>query len=124
MSLTIPLKKRDGPMFRQVYQHLRQSILSGAFKGGEQLPSTRDLAEQLGVSRTVVLLAYDQLLAEGYAEGRAGSGTYVSEGIRSAEPAPPETQTRFRLTRLGAEALTGWRPRLNFPQRQSGLPYD
>ena len=72
MSLTIPLKGREGPLFRQVYLHLRHSILAGAFKGGERLPSTRDLAEQLGVSRTVVLLAYDQLLAEGYAEGRAG----------------------------------------------------
>ena len=124
LSSTIPLKRRDGPMFRQVYQHLRKSILSGVLKGGEQLPSTRYLAEQLRVSRTVVLLAYDQLIAEGYAEGRAGSGTYVSQGVRSTAPAGPEVQTRFRLTRLGVEAVTGWRPRLNFPQRQSGLPYD
>jgi hypothetical protein len=45
---------------------LAQGNALGAFPGGGRLPSTRDLAEQLDVSRTVVLLAYDQLLAEGF----------------------------------------------------------
>ena len=75
MVLVIPLSNRDGPLFRQVYSYLRQAILSGDLQGGERLPSTRDLAEELAISRTVVLLAYEQLLAEGFAEGRRGSGT-------------------------------------------------
>ena len=65
MCPVIPLSKQGQPLFRQVYSGLRQAILSGALRTGERLPSTRDLAEQLGISRTVVLLAYDQLLAEG-----------------------------------------------------------
>jgi GntR family transcriptional regulator/MocR family aminotransferase len=58
------------------------------FPSNGRLPSTRDLADQLGVSRTVVLLAYDQLLAEGFVAGRSGSGTYVAEALRAlANPA-------------------------------------
>ena len=82
MFLTIPLSRTSGPLFGQVYQHLREAILTGGLRGGEKLPSTRDLADQLGISRTVVLLAYDQLLAEGFAVARSGSGTYVSGEIR------------------------------------------
>ena len=63
MQLVIPLSKNGGPLFRQVYQGLRAAILSGTFLSGEKLPSTRDVAEQLGISRTAVLQAYDQLLA-------------------------------------------------------------
>src|SRR5580704_19105175 len=81
MEVVIPLSKNGEPFFRQIYKGMRQTILSGAFPAGVRLPSTRDLAEQLGVSRTVVLLAYEQLLAEGFAEGRGGSGTFVSAGL-------------------------------------------
>ncbi|HEX4038729.1 MAG TPA: PLP-dependent aminotransferase family protein [Acidobacteriaceae bacterium] len=70
-------------MFRQVYGGIRQGILAGTLRAGERLPSTRDLAEQLGISRTVVLLAYEHLIAEGFAAGRAGSGTYVSHELRA-----------------------------------------
>jgi GntR family transcriptional regulator/MocR family aminotransferase len=81
----IPLREGE-PLGRQVFSGLREAIVSGALKPGDRLPSTRDLAEQLGVSRTIVLLAFEQLLAEGYVEGRHGSGTYVAPGI-SARPA-------------------------------------
>jgi DNA-binding transcriptional regulator YhcF (GntR family) len=55
MELSIPLSKKNEPLFRQVYMDLRKAILSGAFPAGGRRPSTRDLAEQLGVSRKVVL---------------------------------------------------------------------
>ena len=85
MKLMIPLREGE-PLGRQVYSGLRQAIVAGTLKPGDRIPSTRDLAEQLGVSRTIVLLAFEQLLAEGYAEGRRGSGTYVAGGIH-ARPA-------------------------------------
>ncbi|MGE7138991.1 PLP-dependent aminotransferase family protein [Luteibacter sp. NPDC031894] len=80
MELTIPLHLQ-GPLGRQVFEGLRDAILSGRLRAGDRLPSTRELAEQWGVSRTVVVLAFEQLLAEGYVEGRRGSGTYVLPGI-------------------------------------------
>jgi len=85
MHLMIPLRE-DEPRGRQVFAGLRGAIVSGALKPGDRLPSTRNLAEQLGVSRTIVLLAFEQLLAEGYIEGRRGSGTYVAPGV-SVRPA-------------------------------------
>ncbi|MEJ8547273.1 PLP-dependent aminotransferase family protein [Brevibacillus borstelensis] len=69
------------PLFRQLYADIRGKILKGELRAGERLPSTRKLAEELHVSRNVVLEAYDQLLAEGYLEGRQGSGHYVAAGI-------------------------------------------
>jgi GntR family transcriptional regulator/MocR family aminotransferase len=65
MQFVIPLSRDGEPLFQQVYRGTRQAILSGAIRPDERLPSTRDLAEQLGISRTVVLLAYEHLLAEG-----------------------------------------------------------
>jgi GntR family transcriptional regulator / MocR family aminotransferase len=124
MSLAIPLSRRRGPLFQQIYLGLREAILSGTFQGGEKLPSTRDLAEQLGVSRTIVLLAYDQLLAEGFAVGRAGSGTYVASGMAVVHPASPRRALKLRLSHFGSFAADAW-SRVNFPQRQVRLPpYD
>jgi GntR family transcriptional regulator/MocR family aminotransferase len=124
VPLLIPLSKHGGPLFRQVYIGLRDAILSGAFPGGQKLPSTRDVAEQLGVSRTVVLLAYDQLLAEGFAVGRAGSGTYVAGSVgASHKPAPPRS-VPTRLSRFGSSAAAAW-SRMSFSQRwPAPLPYD
>lgn len=124
MQLTIPLSKTGEPLFRQVYLRLREAILSGAFHSGEKLPSTRDLAEQLKISRTVALLAYDQLLAEGFAMGQSGSGTYVSSGMGGNRPAPSQEPARVRLSRFGTSAAEAW-SRVNFPKRRpSFLPYD
>jgi GntR family transcriptional regulator/MocR family aminotransferase len=124
MFLKKPLSKAGGPLFRQVYHNLRTAILSGGLRSGDRLPSTRDLAEQLGTSRTVVLLAYDQLLAEGFAVGRRGSGTYASTGagaVRAVAAAPP---VKLRLTRFGSAAAAAW-SRVNIPPPRTGLlPYD
>ncbi|MBD2102757.1 PLP-dependent aminotransferase family protein [Leptolyngbya sp. FACHB-261] len=77
----IPLEKSSPtPLTRQVYEYLREQILRGELASGQQLPATRELALNLGVSRNIILLAYEQLLAEGCLEGRPGSGTYVAEG--------------------------------------------
>jgi GntR family transcriptional regulator/MocR family aminotransferase len=71
----------DAPVFRQIYAQLRSAILSGALRPATKLPSTRELAAQLGVSRSAVVAAFEQLLAEGYASGRTGAGTFVASDL-------------------------------------------
>jgi GntR family transcriptional regulator / MocR family aminotransferase len=71
----------DAPVFRQIYLQLRSAILSGALRAATKLPSTRDLAAQLGVSRSAVVSAFEQLLAEGYAFGKKGAGTYIAPDL-------------------------------------------
>lgn len=123
MQLVIPLSKGE-PLFRQVYVRLRQAILAGTFRAGDRLPSTRDLAEQLGISRTVVVLAYEQLLAEGFVLGRSGSGTYVPAGVSAARSAAAGKTAQLRLSRFGSfAAATG--STVGFPEpRATPLRYD
>jgi GntR family transcriptional regulator / MocR family aminotransferase len=124
MALVIPLSKDGEPLFRQIYIHLRDAILSGVLRGGEKLPSTRDMAEQLGVSRTVVLLAFDQLLAEGFVRGRSGSGTYVSADASIGRRSVPMRSAELRLSRFGVHASSSW-AKVNFPVREKPkLRYD
>ncbi|CCQ74490.1 PLP-dependent aminotransferase family protein [Magnetospira sp. QH-2] len=79
------------PLFEQLCDALRRRIVSGALAAETRLPPTRKLAEELGVSRTTVLGAYDQLVAEGFAEGRQGSGVYVCKigEVELARGGPP-----------------------------------
>lgn len=77
------------PLATQLTGWLRDAMLSGALAPGERLPSTRGLAAQLGVSRTVVTEAYQQLYAEGWLDGRHGSGTFVAQLDETPRPAPP-----------------------------------
>ncbi|WP_044148568.1 GntR family transcriptional regulator, partial [Singulisphaera acidiphila] len=80
--LAIPLDASSAaPLFRQLYDGLRGAILSGSLKPGGRLPASRTLAGDLGVSRNTVTTAYDQLLAEGYLEGKVGAGTYVTRTL-------------------------------------------
>jgi len=62
----------------QIFTQVRAAILTGRLAPGTRLPATRTLALELGVSRNTVLCAFNRLLAEGYLEGKAGSGTLVS----------------------------------------------
>ena len=78
--------RADGdPLAAQVSAQVRAAVTGGVLHAGDRLPSTRDLAATLGVSRTVVTTAYASLFAEGWLEGRHGSGTYVAD----VAPAPP-----------------------------------
>ena len=69
------------PLYRQLYDRLRRAILSGNLGPGSKLPSTREMALELGIARNTVMTAYEQLLTEGYVEGELGSGTYVSKAL-------------------------------------------
>lgn len=71
----------SGTLNKRLYDTLRQAILTRAITPGSRLPSSRDLAQQLSLSRNTVLATYEQLLAEGYIETRAGSGSFVTEQL-------------------------------------------
>jgi GntR family transcriptional regulator/MocR family aminotransferase len=114
----------SGPIHRQVYAALRAAILSGELAPGARLPSTRALAATLGLSRTTTHLAYEQLMAEGYAAGRIGSGTYVAANealLRKhaavGRGAPAQLALRApctpRLSALGRRAAGEVRPLLS-----------
>lgn len=66
------------PLSAQLFSALREAVLSGRLERGARMPSSRSLAADLGVSRTTVIQAYEQLQSEGYLEGREKSGTFVS----------------------------------------------
>jgi GntR family transcriptional regulator / MocR family aminotransferase len=74
-------RKGEKPLHRQIYDALRAMILERRLQPGQQIPSTRALADQLGISRIPVLGAYSQLLAEGYIESRSGAGTFVTSSL-------------------------------------------
>jgi GntR family transcriptional regulator / MocR family aminotransferase len=74
------------PLHRQIYDAYRANILSSKLNAGQQVPSTRALSAELGISRIPVLEAYSQLLAEGYFEARPGAGTFVSRSLPDEIP--------------------------------------
>src|SRR6266542_2176438 len=83
------------PFYKQIYEGYRQAIIAGRVRPGQRLPSTRALASALGISRMPVLNAYEQLVHEGYVDGRVGSGTNVADTIPD-EFARPSARARQR----------------------------
>ena len=69
----------QGPLYRQLYNACKQSILNGNLKPEERIPSSRELSEQLNCSRNTVVNAYEQLICEGYLESRKGEGTFICD---------------------------------------------
>ena len=126
------------PLTEQIAAQLRDVLAAGRLAAGERLPSTRALAAALGVSRTVVTAAYTQLFAEGWLEGRHGSGTYVAAGAvappgpgaarpgsRPAGPGP----ARFAVRPFPGPAASSGRPSARrfprpcpFPRARRGRP--
>lgn len=112
------LEPHSAPLYEQVYLTLRERILAGQVVAGERLPSSRALASDLGVSRNVVLIAYDKLLSEGYTETRAGSGTFVRA---LSLPTPPPKDSSLALSNYGRRAVK-LRPRTPYAD-DTALPY-
>jgi GntR family transcriptional regulator / MocR family aminotransferase len=75
-------RARPAPVSRQIEEQMRSAIQSGAFAAGEQLPSTRVLAQDIGVSRGVIVRVYGQLAAEGYLSLRQGAAPTVRAAVR------------------------------------------
>ena len=94
--------RRDGTrtLGRQIEEQIRSAIRDGTLRPAARVPSTRDLARQLGVSRQTVVDAYAQLAAEGYLSLRQGARPRVSDGVAPAVPprvpaAPSASVARF-----------------------------
>lgn len=79
-----------GPHYAQLARALKAVILTGHMAVGTRLSPTRELAQELELSRTTVLAAYEQLRAEGFIEGRMGSGSYVADLRIAPRKLPPE----------------------------------
>jgi GntR family transcriptional regulator / MocR family aminotransferase len=71
------------PLYRQLYDRVRDAILAGQLHPGQQMPSTRLLASDLGLSRNTVVGAFEQLVAEGYLQGAPGSSCPTKRCTRS-----------------------------------------
>ncbi len=86
----------EGTLQQQIQSIVAEGILSGRFRPGEKLPSSRRLAQHLGISRITVTLAYTELLADDYIVAQAKSGYYVSEN--APQPRPIQTEADRRDT--------------------------
>ncbi len=95
VGMEIPLDRSKGiPLAHQIQAHLERLVTNGLLVPGVKLPATRELARQLGVNRTTVALAYEELVARELLRAHVGQGTFVAEGAartghRSTEAPPP-----------------------------------
>ncbi|XRQ04470.1 PLP-dependent aminotransferase family protein [Actinomadura welshii] len=115
MSIDLPLTVDRGaaePLSAQLVRQLRAAMGEGRLAAGERLPASRSLAGLLGVSRTVVTEAYEQLYAEGWLEGRHGSGTYVTEGVATLPLPEPQQVTTETVRRTAGPHEIDLRPGL------------
>jgi GntR family transcriptional regulator/MocR family aminotransferase len=97
-------RKAESPLHKQIYDGFRAAILRRELRPGQRIPSSRELAAELRVSRFPVLNAYSQLLAEGYFESRVGAGTFVSGSL-------PEQRMSVTLPNaVSAQTPSGPRP--------------
>lgn len=93
-----------GPLYAQLTRSLRNAILRGDLRNGLRLPGTRKVARDIGVSRNIVIMAFDQLAVEGYLDPRVGSGTYV---------AATNPDRHLASGKKGSDLETTWIPSLS-----------
>lgn len=127
MTTSLPLvvdRLAAPPMSAQITAQVRDAVTSGVLVAGERLPSTRDLAATLGISRTVVMAAYAQLFAEGWLEGRHGSGTFVADvapALRHDDAAARPSARQIPSATL--PVLTNPSPRDGVIELRAGIPW-
>ncbi|MGI5492523.1 PLP-dependent aminotransferase family protein [Microtetraspora malaysiensis] len=113
-DLHLVVDRSRGGLAGQIARELRESIRSGRLGRGERLPPSRDLARDLGLSRGVVVEAYEQLVAEGFLEARVGAGTRVAAGPvsrpeeRAVEPGAGHYSRRPTTPDLTAFPRQAW----------------
>jgi len=99
--MLLNLSEAGGPLHRRVYLALKDKIRAGRLGPASRVPSTRALARDLGISRNTVMLAYEQLAAEGYLVSRHRGGTAVAGMApvrRSSTPARPAANRPDRVS--------------------------
>lgn len=92
------------PYYLQLYDYIKNSVLSGEMRQGEKLPSLRSLSKALGLSMTTIELAYSQLVVEGYIHSKPQSGYYVSSVLPSHAFSPAVSADPAS----GQDASAGW----------------
>jgi GntR family transcriptional regulator/MocR family aminotransferase len=105
LNLDVDAGEGSSGLASRLYQELRKAVLEGRLSAGAKLPSSRDLAASLVVSRNTVSDVYDRLALEGYFEARRGSGTFVQRGLEAEHPSRP-TPVEFA-------AISQWAKRLS-----------
>ncbi|MGD9509078.1 MAG: PLP-dependent aminotransferase family protein [Geminicoccaceae bacterium] len=113
LDLALRLDGVTGSQSSRVHAALRGAILEGRLGAGTRLPSSRALADQLGLRRNAVVVAYEHLLSDGLAEARVGAGTYVTTHLRHVTERtvsvstmrPVRNQTPFALGRTHADPV-------------------
>ena len=103
----------DLPLHQQLERTLRDAVRAGRLQAGTQLPSSRRLAGELGVSRGVVTSAYDQLAAEGYLQTKQGAPVRVARGVRAQ---PPRAPTPSLLAQFAYDFSPGLPDLAGFPR--------
>ena len=123
MRVPIPFDRAAAiPIQRQIYDGWRRGILSGRFRRGDRVPSTRELATALGVARAAVTAAFDQLIAEGYFEALQGSGTFITRDLPD-QPVARGTRRAAADPRRAPVRLSKYASRLEAPApRAAGVP--
>ena len=107
----------SAPLYARIKKLVRQAVQAGELKHGDSIPSERDVAELLAVSRVTVRKAFSELVAEGVLVQRRGSGTYISG------PAQRIEQPLSRLTSFSDDMkLRGLKTDADWLDRASGLP--
>ena len=126
---TILDRKSSTPLHSQIYERWRNDILACRFRPGDRVPSTRELAAALSVSRNTVSQAWDQLIAEGYLDAAQGSGTFVCRELPDRLVVPSNgfksrsrENTAVKLSRYGTELTDDWRRTSNAEATINFLP--
>jgi GntR family transcriptional regulator / MocR family aminotransferase len=128
---TISLERKSPtPLYKQLYEAIRQEILRGTLKKGLRLPSTRYLAAELRVSRNIVMIAFEQLLAEGYLQSKTGAGSFVTNTLPEevlqvqghSANGDRSLSSRGTLVRKASRSITPVDLRMRYAPFRFGLP--
>ncbi|MGE0363808.1 MAG: PLP-dependent aminotransferase family protein [Vicinamibacterales bacterium] len=115
LPLVLPPRDPRTPAYQWLYRALRAEITGRQLGPGHRLPATRDLARQYAVSRGTVVAAFELLYADGYVEGRIGSGTRVSAMLPAADAVAPRDVARSARPRRLSHAARRVAPFVQHP---------
>ncbi len=118
LTLTLPPRRQGEPAYRWLCGALRVEILEGRLRAGARMPATRELARRYGLARGTIVMAFEELKAQGYVTSRSGSGTYVNQSLpdtlfetraqpRGEPAAAPRAPRRLSLFGKGVALLAG-----------------